>query len=267
VRRELNRMLRRRGLEPVKKEIPKDIRYFRHLTAPGRRRFYEQLKRYSFRLVLRDVIRHPGGFTASGLTRFCAADRIVDHLNELRRLKILRVTGRTYRLASGPVGSFGDTLEWFLERMLRDEFGAEVISGVRFRGSASGGDYDLIASIEGELVYVESKSSPPRNIELNEVVAFLNRIDDLIPHLAFFFVDTQLRMKDKIVVLFEQALRAGRGRTARRRFPVQRLRNELFHVRHRLYLLNSKRDVVSNFRACFRDHWRHRIWDPAADPV
>ena len=56
------------------------------------------------------------------------------------------------------------------------------------------------------MVYVEIKSSPPRGIERGEIGSFLARITDLLPDIAFLFNDTQLRMKDKIVLMFEEEL-------------------------------------------------------------
>ena len=50
------------------------------------------------------------------------------------------------------------------------------------------------------LVYMEVKSSPPKGIELSEVSTFFSRIDDLMPEIAVLYNDTQLRMKDKLVV-------------------------------------------------------------------
>jgi Holliday junction resolvase-like predicted endonuclease len=166
---------------------------------------------------------------------------------------------KNFRLVSGPVKSFGDTLEWFMAKVFEKEFLAEVLWGIRLKNSARGGDFDLVARMEGELVYVEVKSSPPKHIEQREVISFLDRIEDLLPHIAFFFEDTELRMKDKIVPMFEEAIQQRHGQEAPTRFPVTRLKNELFQINHQVFIVNSKRDVIENFRVCFRDYWRSRL--------
>jgi hypothetical protein len=135
------------------------------------------------------------------------------------------------------------------------EFACPAIFGVRFRETDVGGDYDVLALWEGRLVYVEVKSSPPKSIEGPEVHAFFGRLEDLIPDVAFFFNDTHLRMKDKVIELFRQEM----GKTPDRQFrgnTPEALSDEIYHVSHRIYILNSKRDIVGNFRVCLRDHLR-----------
>lgn len=255
----LDAMLRRRGLRPIRAADRKDLSLIEALSPSGRDEFYERLKNYSFRLVLRDMIKRQRSFRPSDLTRFCSLRKAKDHLDFAIRLGLVQPFKKGFRLVPGPVKSFGDTLEWFTARVFEEEFGAEALWGIRFQSTMHGGDYDLVAEVEGALVYAEVKSSPPKHIEQREVVSFLDRIDDLLPHAAFFFEDTELRMKDKIVPMFEEALRLRHGNEAEKRFPVTRLKNELFQINHQVFIVNSKRDLIENFRTCFRDYWRGLI--------
>lgn len=116
-----------------------------------------------------------------------------------------------------------------------------------------------MAQIEHELVYVEVKSSPPKHIDQRDVASFFERIADVVPHAAVFFVDTELRMTDKIASLFAAELRVRYGRASRRKYPVARLRDELFHINHQVFIVNSTRNLAANFRDCFRDYWRSLI--------
>lgn len=251
-------MLKRRGLTPVRSSGAKDLSLIETLSTPGRNEIYERLKNYSFRLVVRDIIKRQPLFSPTELTRFCSLAKVRDHIAFLTRLGLVQPIRKKFRLLPGPVKNFGDTLEWFMAMVFEKEFLAEVLWGIRFKNSAFGGDYDLVARMEGELVYVEVKSSPPKHIEQREANSFFDRIEALLPHLAFFFVDTELRMKDKIVPMFEEALRLRYGRDSAIRYPVARLKNELFQINHRIYIVNSRRNVIDNFRICFRDYWRSR---------
>jgi hypothetical protein len=158
-----------------------------------------------------------------------------------------------------PVRSFGETLEWFVARLLEEEFSCQTVWGVRVKGMEPGGDYDVLARIEHELVYVEMTASPPKHITERDVAAFFDRVAHVAPHLAVYFVDTELRMTDKLAPMFETELRKRHGARSRTRFPVTRLRGELYHVNHRVFLINSKRNLAANFRACLRDYWAHLI--------
>ena len=135
--------------------------------------------------------------------------------------ELLRKTkGRLYQTLVSSLYSFGPTLEWFIAEMFKREFASPALYGVSIKETLSGGDYDVIASWNRRLVYVEAKSSPPRGIEQNEITAFFSRIDELLPDIAILFNDTQLRMKDKLVVMFEEELKRRYGRKSKTLYPV-----------------------------------------------
>lgn len=222
------------------------------LSPAAEGRFYQLLRRYSFRLFLRDLIQFPEGSDLEALTRYCSAKTVRSYLKDLAELSIVAFgEGRSYHLIPQQISSFGPTLEWYVSKIFQREFLAPALFNVRLDHTRFGGDYDLIALVSGYLVYVEVKSSPPRGVEVPAVSAFLNRLQDLQPHVALFLVDTELRMKDKIVPLFTEALEATQhpSRTA----PISRLVNEIFHIQHGIYLVNSRNGIYTNLRRCFRD--------------
>ncbi|MBI5050416.1 MAG: hypothetical protein HZC11_06005, partial [Nitrospirae bacterium] len=87
-------------------------------------------------------------------------------------------------------------------------------------------------------------SSPPKQIYDKEITAFLDRVIDLSPEVAIFFMDTELRMKDKIVPMFEAELR----RRYKKHIPVERIERELFHINKKIFIINSKESVEANLR-------------------
>jgi len=162
-----------------------------------------------------------------------------------------------YQTRVSPLYSFGPTLEWFVAEMFKREFASPALYGVSIKETLSGGDFDVIASWNRRLVYVEVKSSPPRGIEQNEIVTFFSRIDELLPEVAILFNDTQLRMKDKLVVMFEEELKRRYGEKSKTLHPVNRLVDELFHVRNRIFIINSKKDIFENFSICLGHYLRY----------
>jgi hypothetical protein len=225
------------------------------LPPGGKEYFYQLMRRYSFRLFLRDLIQFPEGADLGALTRYCSSQTVHAYLRDLDAMGVLTLgPGQTYQLLSKRIRSFGPTLEWYVSEILQREFMAPTLFSVRLQHTRFGGDYDVIAIVNGLLVYVEAKSSPPRGVELPAVCAFLNRIQDLQPQMAVFLVDTELRMKDKIVPLFEEALATDVKPS--RPYEVVRLVNEIFHIQHGVYLVNSRKGIYSNLRFCFRDFLR-----------
>jgi hypothetical protein len=256
----LQRAIKARGMQIHRQDPDDELIFSPQASAQERNALYALLQHYSFRLFLRDVISNKESFRAEGLVRYCSLETAERYLSSLCELKIaepLKEKGGAYRLANRTLYSFGPTLEWFVAQMFQREFASPAIYGVRFKETPSGGDYDVIARWEGRLVYVEIKSSPPRGIERNEIESFLDRIADLMPDIAFLFNDTQLRMKDKIVPMFEEALHERYGLSGSDRFPVSRLVDELFHINHRIYIVNSKRDAIANFNTCLKDFLSH----------
>jgi Holliday junction resolvase-like predicted endonuclease len=242
-------LLRRRGFTIYKKEPPDDLLLpsSRFLNA-----YYEMLHKYSFRIFLRDVIGHSGPFTLEQVARYATPAVTRDYLDRLLSIKLLRKSPGGYTLTRGPVRSFGTTLEWYVAEVLRREFGSEAAWGVKFRRPKVGGDYDVIARFEGSLFYVEVKSSPPKQIYASEIAAFLDRVDDLGPETAVFLMDTELRMKDKIVPMFEEEL----AKRSSHPPQVERLERELFMIANRIFILNAKESIIGNIEQVVSRQYR-----------
>ncbi len=223
-------------------------------------RFYHLMRRYSFRLFLRDLIVRQDHFAVRDLIRYCSPVTATNYLQFLEEIGLIsRLGNGGYKLSVNFVSSIGPTLEWFVGHVFIREFDASAIYGVKFRETIHGGDYDVIAWLDNRLAYVEVKSSPPKGVEAADVRAFYQRLEDLSPHLAFFLVDTELRMKDKIVPLFEEEISRIHGRGEEGRRPVVRLKEELFHVNHKLFIVNSKKGITTNFKACLRHYQRQKF--------
>jgi Holliday junction resolvase-like predicted endonuclease len=256
----IKNVLKERGLK-VFRQNPREKLLFPADISPGMKtRFYELLKRYSFRLFLRDMAKKSEGFRITDLVRYVSPEVAEQYIRFLLSVGSIEEKGKeAFRIRNGSITSFGPTLEWFVAEMFKREFASPAIYGVHFKDTRAGGDFDVIARWGRRLVYVEVKSSPPRGIEINEVSAFFSRIDDLIPDVALFFNDTQLRMRDKIVILFQEELENRYGPQAHQTHPVARLVDELFHIHDRIFIVNSRKDVVHNFGTCLNHFLRERI--------
>jgi len=251
-------LLRTRGIRVFRKNPTDRLFFLPHLSMSNQTRFYEMMKRYSFRLVLRDMIKKQNGFYIRDLTHYCSQKVVQGYCETLSDMGVIIKDGRlNYRTAVSPLYSFGPTLEWFIAEMFKKEFASPALYGVSVKKTRSGGDYDVMASWNQKLVYAEVKSSPPKGVEQGEISTFFSRLEDLLPDVAILFNDTQLRMKDKLVVMFEQELRQRYGENSNEFYPVERLVEELFHIGHRIFIINSKKDIVENFRICLRDYLRY----------
>ncbi len=159
--------------------------------------------------------------------------------------------GKFFCLKKKPVKSFGETLEWLVAELIKKDFQTETAWGVRFKRPKVGGDYDLIAKIDSSLLYMEIKSSPPKQIYDNQITSFFDRTEDLSPDITIFFVDTELRMKDKIVPMFEDELQ----RRYKRPVKIHRIVKELFHINKKIFIINAKGGISSNIGRVFTFFW------------
>jgi hypothetical protein len=115
-----------------------------------------------------------------------------------------------------------------------------------------GGDYDLIAKVDGAILYMEIKSSPPKQIYQNEISAFFDRVSDLSPEISIFFVDTELRMKDKIVLMFDEELKKRHVNPPN----VIRIEKELFQILDRTFIINAKDSITANIEKVLSLYFR-----------
>jgi hypothetical protein len=243
-------MLLRRGFHP--KPWPPDLPFPPDFDEASCERFARRLDHYAFRLFLRGAIQQAGGFRPSEATRYVDGPSARAMAEELVGLGLAERAGRAgYRLLHSP-RSFGGTLEWYLARELGARLGFDTATGLRFGAPGVGGDLDVVAAAEGRLLYLEAKSSPPRQISEEEVRAFLDRVEALRPDLALFVVDTALRLGDKVVPMLagELARRAGRGAVPRR------VVREVWALTPRLFAVGAKGHISVNVAAAVAEGLR-----------
>lgn len=245
-------LLKRRGFKIYKKEPADDLLI---PDSKYKESYYEMLKKYSFRLFLREVIKKQKFFTVQDVTRYATADVTKEYVEYMYNIGLLEKLTDGYRLSIGPIKSFGETLEWFIAEIFKNEFFVEAIWGLRFKRPEVGGDYDLIAKVDGSILYMEIKSSPPKQIYQNEISAFFDRVFDLYPDISIFFVDTELRMKDKIVLMFDEELK----KRYKEQVEIRRLEKELFEIWDKIFIMNAKDSIVANIEKILSYYFRRSL--------
>lgn len=250
--KQLAYMLRRRGVTVIKHTPHQRLILPLDYSPATADELYRLMKKYSFRIFLRDVLLHVPHLEFAHLTKYCSEQVARQYLTHLTQAGMLvRGAADQYHLPPGIEPSFGAILEWFVAEIMQREFGVPACWGNRLKDSASGGDYDVIACVEGRLLYLEVKSSPPKHITAAEVRGFFDRIQTLRPDGAIFLEDTHLRMQDKLVVLFEAELAQCYG-TQAPNYPLRRVHNEMFAIHNTIFLTNTKPDLIANLTVCLK---------------
>jgi hypothetical protein len=245
---EVPAMLRRRGFHPL--ETRPDLPFPPDLAGQSADRLANLLGHYAFRLFLRGAIQRSDGFVPGKATRYLKSPQARAYADALVGMGLAErwLRGR-YRLLSS-ARSFGGTLEWYVARELRQRLAYDVASGVKLQTRGVGGDFDIIAAGEGKLIYIELKSSPPKNLSTAEVSAFFDRLQLLRPDIGLFVVDTALRLSDKILPMLLSEI--GRRRTEPPG-PPRRVKQELWALTPHLYVVNGRRDLMANIECAIAE--------------
>jgi hypothetical protein len=152
-----------------------------------------------------------------------------------------RRPGGRYRLLVR-ARSFGGTLEWWVARRIASRLRMEVATGVRTGAKGVGGDLDVVAAVEGKLLYAELKSGPPKHLTDEEVHAFLRRLRAVRPHVTLFVMDTALRLSDKVLPMLVRALEVGGAALG----PPRRVVRDTWALTPHLFLVSAKESLVDN---------------------
>ncbi|MBN2318060.1 MAG: hypothetical protein JXR49_03250 [Acidobacteria bacterium] len=233
-------MLVRRGFRP--ESMKADLSFPEETDDASADRFAGWFGHYGFRLFLRGAIRKQEGFLPLETTRYLTREQSGKYAEVLVELGMAeKIRAGRYRLTHD-VASFGAVLEWYVARELKRRFGFDVATGVRLHVPGGGGDLDVVAAAEGKLVYLELKSSPPRNLDADTAAAFWDRVLLLRPDLSLFVVDTALRLSDKILPMLVDAFpeqESGRIRP-------KKIGSRLWALTPHIYAVNGHRDLMAN---------------------
>jgi hypothetical protein len=233
-------MLVRRGLHP--RTSRPDLPFDPGLPEEALDGISARLGHYAFRLFLRGAILAPAGFLPAEASRYLDPDQALAMAEDCVAMGLAEPRpGGRYRLVTR-ARSFGGTLEWWVAREIRSRLGFDVAMSVRSGARGVGGDLDLVAAAEGKLLYAELKSGPPKHLTDAEVEAFLLRLRIVRPDLSLFVVDTALRLADKVLPMFVEALARGRATLV----SPRRLFRDTWALTPHLYLVSAKEDLIDN---------------------
>jgi len=240
-------LLKERGLKPVESDemkliLPKDDRFYDE--------YFELLGSYYFRRVLSDMVKKKE-FDESFVDKLkekWGEKAVKKYLPYIMKYEIIIKKYDKYVSNYYDIDNFGDTLEWYIVKILLNEFSIPSISNVKIKGLSTGGDFDIFFLLLGKLSYLEIKSSPPNNISIEEIENFIKRVDTINPSVSILFIDTTLNIKRNIIDNMKFLLKR-----VNREFSEQVIRNGFYKVSKGIYVFNSKRSFKISFNYVLDD--------------
>lgn len=177
-----------KGLDPI---LPTE----KVLTGEQVNRHRKYFSRPSFRKLLRRLTS--GGATGTTLDELqkIAGAKAPEYLQHLEDVGAIARTGSTVALTRH-VHDIGPSLEWYVADLLQCEYDAAAAWGVKIEDLSAGGDFDVLAVVNSSLLYVETKSSHPSNIDESQLRNVLQRNEELNPDLTILLIDTESDLRD-----------------------------------------------------------------------
>jgi len=240
-------LLKERGLnvaysEEMKLILPKNNIYFDE--------YFELLGSYYFRRILSDIIKKKefNEDFVYKLEEKWGEKAVKKYLPYILKYEIITKQNNKYISNYYDIDNFGDTLEWYIVKILLKEFSTPSISNVRIKGLSIGGDFDIFFLLLGKISYLEIKSSPPNNISIEEIENFIKRVDIINPYVSILFIDTTLNIKRNIIDNMKFLLKR-----VNREFYERNIRNGFYKVSKGIYVFNSKRSFKISFSYVLED--------------
>lgn len=240
-------LLKERGLnvaysEEMKLVLPKNNIHFDE--------YFELLGSYYFRRILSDIIKKKefDEYFVYKLKEKWGEKAVKKYLPYILKYNIITKQDNKYISNYFDIDNFGDTLEWYIVKILLKEFSTPSISNVRIKGLSIGGDFDIFFLLLGKISYLEIKSSPPNNVSIEEIENFIKRVDIINPYVSILFIDTTLNIKRNIIDNMKFLLKR-----VNREFYEKAIRNGFYKVCKGIYVFNSKRSFKISFSYVLED--------------
>ncbi|MFQ5963873.1 MAG: hypothetical protein ACE5KZ_06280 [Candidatus Scalinduaceae bacterium] len=226
-------------------------------------RLYKLMNDVSNRVILKKICTSKPKFTKEELYDKWSTDKIDNLLKELVEIRAI-INNQDGNLSlKKREAEFGENFEWYISEIFKREFYCTSDWGVHIVEAPNGGDYDVLARSENNLIYVECKAKKPSNIDEKEIISLLKRDEFLRSYITILLVDSTDDINSienlfkKICLRINELIPKHNINFVMGKPPyTEKLYEHLFHFQSRLFVVNSKKPVIETFKLCLRH--RHR---------
>lgn len=229
-------------------------------------RLYKYMSSRTFRNILKDIVARKQDILQTDYTSGCSDVKVSEYFNFLCSTRLVQYDNNSacYSLAT-KVDDFGPTLEWYVSELFKRELESTADWGVRIKDVKPGGDFDVLARDEAALVWVETKSTRPQDIDETEIRRFLQRDQNLDPNMSIFLVDTRDNLS-RLVQAFENIItpvvspeRYASDPNYRQKIKQFPDFGGIYFFQRRIFIINSEPSILAKLRHCLRYYF---AWVP-----
>lgn len=216
--------------------------------------FFQHMASRTFRNILKEMVKKKRDIRQNDFEAECNLAKLQEYFDFLERSGILNKESPSSFCLALNINDFGYTLEWYVAELFKRELGCTAAWGVRVKDIREGGDLDVLARVEGELAYVETKSASPKDITEAEIRHFLQRDQHFDPDISVFLVDTRDDLSG-LVTRFEGIItlvEVKDGADPNRRHKIEKLADfgGIYFTLRRIFIIHSKPSILTNLRRC-----------------
>ena len=219
-------------------------------------RFFKYMGSRTFRQILKKIITKKSNIYQADFAAECSPNKLKEYLGFLESSSVLTKQSVSSFSLALDVDDFGYTFEWYVSELFKRELNCTAEWGVRVKNISIGGDFDVLARVEAELAYVETKSASPESISSSEIEHFLQRDQELDPDISILLVDTRDDLSN-LVARFEEIITPAEVEDGAISDPDYRHNIQqhldfggIYHTLRRIFIIKSEPTILTNLRRC-----------------
>lgn len=218
--------------------------------------FYEDLKSFAFRQVLKAIYNSNSGVNESDILEQISnltESSLSSKLTSLTEENCISKMEGSYHRIEGRY--YSKTFEWFICEIIRREMCGIARRNVKILNLSCGGDFDIISRLEDLLIHIECKSGSVRNISKNDITLFLHRYKELAPSMSILIIDTNGLPSD-FKAKFEKADWQKHGLKPRSpRIRRKRKRGVFYELYPRICVITGEGNIVGNIKLAINHYF------------
>jgi hypothetical protein len=281
----IENILLRRGVEVAGfGDVSKVLYPFDHFEPPttsedrarlltAKPTYYQYFGNPRFRKVVNQLIKAGANGGLVEQLRVTAGGRVEDYVRLLSEELRVATAVDNIVVLTRKISDLGASLEEYVAYLCEQELRGRAKWGVELKGLPSGGDFDVLAWLAPNLVYVECKSGNSQKINASQLRNFVLRHRELGADLSILLVDTDSPISDvvdRLNVQIQQDYRTNddvydaypiRRRGVQFMIDFDEMRvmpssmySSIYFGYHRIYVIGNEPSILTQLRRCLMHH-------------
>jgi hypothetical protein len=204
----------------------------------------KMMPQYGFRIFLKsiwpDLLSGKENHIVLPATQYLSVKKEQEFYQLLKKYGVFKLFRQLKKDSASSIFRYDLFFSEFLREQLWEKYSILSLLNVKILDYNEGGDIDMLCFLNDRLFTFEIKTSPPNNVQIMEIGAFLKRARQFNQWIHIFFIDTTLRLEDKIIPMFEESLYYQDGEESFIQNPVSKIEENAYLISPNILIANVK---------------------------